>query len=398
MPKEPTADSSANDTQTGTAKARSGKSRAPKSGAATSRPKSTGKTTAKKSAPQSSTKSSGDQNLGDMIESFDGVTIGKKKYGRTAVVVALVLIGVLATPIGLAAKWAFNTITHEDSYVSLVSDMAQETSIQQAVSTEVTTLVMDRIDLQGHVAANDGWLGKLNDLVGAVTGNDAVTQLETKIQPVLESGVNAFVGSNKFQNVWSTANREAHGAVLAALEDTTTDVNGLTASGDVTIDLSSVVGDLGSDSRVLQLVGSQISSSAVEIPLLKAEQVDSLRPAYSLASSVSVWAPIVGILALIAALVLAKKRVLVGLLIGVAFLLSAFLPFIVDLYVAAAAPAALAGDGLSAQVARHLVDEAVAQSSSGLGYCIPVGIAIIVLTCGIWAVTKILSSRKSVAV
>lgn len=334
---------------------------------------------------------------GNVLEEFDGLTVGGKKYGRSTIVAILVLVGVLATPLGLAGKWAFDTINSQDAYVALVSDMAQEPAIKQAVASEVASLAMNKLDLQSLIGGDDGWRGKLNSVLGSLTGKDAAAAAEERIRPIVESGVTAFVGSSKFQTVWSGANREAHAAVLGALQDTTADINGLSASGDVTIDLSPVLGEVDTSSQLLALVGNRLLQNSIEIPLLKSEQVDALRPAYSLAASVSTWAPIVGVIALNAALVLARKRWIVGLCIGGAFLLVAFLPTVFEIYLSVAQPAALTGESLSAQVARHIADEAVAQSSSGLGYGVPVGLGIIGVTCVILLVVALRNRSRSVA-
>jgi hypothetical protein len=314
------------------------------------------------------------------------------------VVVALVLLGVLATPLGLASQWAFDTITDRESYVSLVSDLGRDPNIQEAVADEVTNAALERVDVSSLVEARrDGWIGALDDLIGSVTGSDIATQLEERLRPALTSAVNRFVASDDFQSVWVSANSQAHTSLLAALQEPAT------ADEDIAIDLSAAVNSAdtgGVDGQVLSLVSRALQDNPVEIPILTAEQVDALRTGYSVIGSVSTWAPILGVLALIAALVLApsNKRWLVGCAAGFAFIASAFLPAIIELYIAFAQSEVLTGDTLTAQVARHITDEAVTHSSAGLGYGVPVGVAILIVTAIATAAWRVLPTRRPASV
>jgi len=303
------------------------------------------------------------------------------------VVAILVAIGVLAAPLGVAAKWAHNTVTQQSSYMSVMSGLAHDSDVQNAVASEVTSFVMDRVNLSGMVEdAGGGLLGKLNDFVADLSGKDLVTRLEEKIRPKLTDAVAQVVHSDRFQGLWNQANEQAHTAVLAALNNQTSGVNGLASNGDVTIDLNSIINQASSQVAGIAEISSALDGVNTTIPLLKAEQVDSLRGYYSVLTAFSTWAPIVAVIALAAALVLARKRLLVAALIGVAFVASTFLPQLLDWYVAAEQPAALTGDGLGPIVGRHLSDEVLSQMESTLGYGVPVGFAVLALTGVVWAV------------
>ncbi len=328
----------------------------------------------------------------------DGLTIGGRTFGRGMIVAVLVIFGVLATPLGLASQWAFDTITDRDSYVSLVSGLARDPNIQQAVADEVTEAVLVRVDLSSLIEEqNDGWIGTLDGLVGGLTGNNIATQLEERLRPALTSAVNRFVSSDDFQSVWVSANSQAHTSLLAALQEPSTE------TGDIAIDLSAAVNSAdtgGLDGRVLSLVSRALERNPVEIPILTGEQVDALRTGYSVMGSISTWVPILGVAALLAGLVLAPagKRWLVGGAAGLAFIASAFLPVIIDIYVAVAQPEALTGDALTAQVARHITHEAVTHSSTGLGYGVPVGLVILVVTAAATVVWRVFVVRRTASV
>lgn len=334
-----------------------------------------------KKAPKPRAGSQADESISRHIESFEGLTVGKKKYGRSAVVIALVLIGVLAAPLGVAAKWAFESITSQDKYIALVSGLAQDQDIQQAVAVEVTDRVMGLVDVSA-VAGDDGsgLLGKLNDIVGTVTGKDIDEQLSARIRPLLESTVDGVVTSNQFQTLWTDANEQAHTAIIGALEHSTKDIAGLTASGGVDLDVSDILVQAVGDNRELGFLTNQVAKRGFSIPLLSAEQVNEVRTYYDLAANVSVWAPIIGILALLAALVLARKRWVVGVVIGLTFVLSAYLPSLMDTIFALVQPAALSGNSLGAQVGRHVVDQAVLNSADALKMGIPIGIGVLIVT------------------
>ena len=194
----------------------------------------------------------------------------------------------------------------------------------------------------------------------------------------MNKAVTNVVNSSQFQGIWTSANQSAHTALLAALENDTEGVAGISTSGDVTMDVSGLLSEaIDQDSR-LSFLTEKVESMNVSVPLVEKEQVDSIRTYFDLASSVSTWAPILGGVCLLAALVLAKKRMWVGVAIGLTFMIAAFLPAIIEIYLEVSQPAALTGDALAAQVSRHIVDEAVANSGSALGNFIPIGIAVIV--------------------
>ncbi len=383
-------------TGTGRAKATSSTSVTTK----TSSKSTPGRKPVKKSAAQpdpSEKKATGSQRTTN-TDTSDGLTIGGRTFGREMVVVALVLLGVLATPLGLASQWAFDTITDRESYVSLVSDLGRDPNIQEAVADEVTNAALERVDVSSLLEGRrDSWIGALDDLIGSVTGSDIATQLEERLRPALTTAVNGFVASDDFQSVWVSANSQAHTSLLAALQKPAT------ADEDIAIDLSAAVNSAdtgGLDGRVLSLVSKALQDNPVEIPILTAEQVDALRTGYSVIGSVSTWAPILGALALIAALVLApsNKRWLVGCAAGFAFIASAFSPAIIELYIALAQPDVLTGDTLTAQLARHITDEAVTNASAGLGYGVPVGVAILIVTAIATAAWRVLLTRRSASV
>lgn len=333
----------------------------------------------KKSTAKKAKTATQDQTLAEQLENFDGVTIGKKKYGPNWVIGALVLLGVLATPLGFAAKWAFDSITDQDKYVALVSGLANEPDIQDAVAHEVTTRVLGLVDVSGG-EGKGGLLGKLNDLVGSVTGKDVNQHIEAVVGPPLNNAVTNVVNSDQFQGIWTSANQSAHTALLAALENDTEGVAGISNTGDVTMDVSGLLSEAIDEDSSLAFLTDRVENMNLSVPLVEKEQVDSIRTYFDMASSISTWAPILGGLCLLVALVLAKKRMWVGVAIGATFMIAAFLPAIIEIYLNVSQPAALAGEALTAQVSRHIVDEAVANSGSALGSFIPIGIAVIVIS------------------
>lgn len=318
--------------------------------------------------------------LRQKIRTFETFRVGKASFSRRTLVALCVVLGVLAVPLGAVATWAVNTISSQDKYVSAVSNLAQDTQIQEQVATDVTQLVMDRVNLQGVVDnAGGGVLSQINDLVANINGTSLVEELEAAIEPRLSSAVTKFVQSNAFQSVWTTANSQAHAAVLGALQNDTSGVQGIAADGSVTLNLNSVLSEADLSITDIAPIDQALDDMNVSVPLLGKEQVSTLRGYFDLATNLSVWAPIVAGIALLAALIFARKRWLVVAAIGAAFILSAFLPQIAAWYLNTSPPEALTGNGLASMVGLHLSDQVLGQMSQSLGYALPIGVGVLVL-------------------
>ena len=226
-------------------------------------------------------------------------------------------IAAILLPIALTAFWAQRTLTDTERYVATVAPLSQDPTIQKAVSTLVTDKAVAQLDVQNRL---DTILPpKLEPLAPILAGG--VTTLITR-------GVDAFLTSPDFHQLWVTINTAIQRSLIAALSGNPT--------GPVTIQGDQVILDTGDALTAVKqkLVDRGIPfASDIPIPakadrevvLMTSPQLQTARTAYAIGQPIAQWL-IYAVLALfVLALILVRNRprMIVGL--GIAALLSAVL-------------------------------------------------------------------------
>jgi hypothetical protein len=136
---------------------------------------------------------------------------------RTALSVSLIVIAAILIPLTMIAGWARVTVFDTDRYVETVSELADDSAIQSAVSAKASQVIDARLT---EFAAN--------------------TRLTAPEQQAIDAAVAGVVQSDEFATIWETANRVAHTQVKALL--TGEDVAGVqTSGGRIVIDVAAVI-------------------------------------------------------------------------------------------------------------------------------------------------------------
>ncbi|MFD9127380.1 hypothetical protein ACFV0G_21895, partial [Kitasatospora sp. NPDC059571] len=229
---------------------------------------------------------------------------------RTATAAVLIVLAALLTPLGVLASWVHTEIADTDRYVATVAPLADNPAVQSAVADRVTAEIVRQIPvdslLNGLVPGGTPLLGDLLKGLGpALTGG---------VDALVRTGVEDFVRSDAFREVWTDLNRDAH----AALDKEVTGAGG----GAVRIDGDTVVLDLAPVvARVKASLAASGFAAAGAIPeihtsytLVRSAEVGRVRTGLRLLSLAGPW---VGVLAVLcgAAGVLAavhRRRALVA--------------------------------------------------------------------------------------
>lgn len=221
--------------------------------------------------------------------------------------VALLLACVLA-PLSVVSVWASTYVSDTDQYVATVAPLADDPEIQRAVAAEVTTAVLDAVDVETVTT----------DLLDTLASQDQVPPRVATALPALAgpitSGVEGFaqtqvervLASEQFATLWAEVNRRAHTQVVRLLEG---DPDGaVTAQDDtVTLNLAPII------ERVKQELLDRGFTLADNIPvvdrsfvLVESDQVTKAQTGYRVLLALGVWLPVVA-LALFAIGVLAAR-------------------------------------------------------------------------------------------
>ncbi|MGZ4603917.1 MAG: hypothetical protein ACXV3S_01920 [Kineosporiaceae bacterium] len=216
------------------------------------------------------------------------------RWGRSVGAVLLILIACLLAPLSVTSVWARSQVTDTDRYVETVAPLAQDPAIQEAITTNLTNIVFQYVDVQGITTQAIGALQQRNVVPPALA-----TQLQALAVP-LASGIQSFthdriqqvVQSDAFASAWDQANRAAHQQLVAALTG---------QSSAVTIENNAVKVDLGAFLTVVKqkLVDSGFGLAA-RIPQVNATftvfqsaDVSKVQRLFSLLNTLGYWLPFI---------------------------------------------------------------------------------------------------------
>ncbi|MEO6822299.1 MAG: hypothetical protein ABI468_07565 [Candidatus Nanopelagicales bacterium] len=237
--------------------------------------------------------------------------------GRGLTAWALLIIAAILFPVALTAFWGQRTLTDTQRYVATVGPLAQDSTVQQAVATKVTTVIVNQLDAQTRVG----------DLL----------QNYPKLQPLagpIASGVNTFVGnevtklvdSEQFAQLWITVNTELQKALIAALSSQPT--GAVSIQGDQVVldtgDLITAVKTRLVDRGLAFAANLPVPAAADrQIVLLTSPQIRQARVAYALGQPVAQWLIYVTLLLFIITVLISRKRARMTTAVGIAMIIGA---------------------------------------------------------------------------
>jgi len=242
--------------------------------------------------------------------------------GLSVISGVLVILACMLAPLSVAPVWADRVISNTDQYVKTVSPLIDDPGVQAAITDEITTAVLDNIDVERVTRVA---LDTLASQKGVPAGVQAAIP---GLQIALVNGVNSFVhdqvakivASDQFAQVWDQVNRTAHTQMVALLEGNQGNV--VTAQGNtVTLNLAPAI-DRVKTSLVDQgfTVASRIPSVQKSFTLVQSDSVTKAQWAYKALDKIGTWLPVIALVLLIGGVLLArdKRRALLRGSLGVA--------------------------------------------------------------------------------
>ncbi|MER5397674.1 hypothetical protein [Streptomyces sp. NPDC002599] len=240
---------------------------------------------------------------------------------NTASAVLIVLTCVLV-PIALLTVWVHDIALDTDRYVATVSPLASDPAIEDAVIKRVTHAADVRVD--GSQAASDiaAWLqaqGLPPKAAQAVKGLGP--QLDSAVDDTVQKVATRFVRSDRFEKIWTGANREAHAALVHALTGQGRGAVGVNG-GTVTLNVGEAV-----DQVKQSLVDAGLSPAAAipdvdkQMVLLQSDQLEKIRGGAHLLDVIGNWFPVLVVVIGAAGVLLAhrRRRALARTALGAAF-------------------------------------------------------------------------------
>jgi hypothetical protein len=197
---------------------------------------------------------------------------GRRTWPRTVVGFVLIGLAALLAPLAVVAVWARGQVSDTDRYVQTVAPLADDPAVQEAVTTNITTVVFQYLDVRGLTQQGIDALassGRLPPLLAARL-DGLVDPITNGVYTFTEDQVGSFVRSQAFADAWVATNRTAHESLVAALRGDT--------SGPVQVQGETVSVQLGT-------VVTAVKQRLVDRGFSLAERIPPVNPQFTLFQS-----------------------------------------------------------------------------------------------------------------
>ena len=238
---------------------------------------------------------------------------------RIGAIVLIVIAGVLA-PISTMGLWMRSQVTNTDKYVRTVSPLVSDPAIQNLVADRVTQRLFEEVDVQATI--QEALPERASFLSGALTSG---------LQTLVRDATLRLVESDKFAELWTSANRLAHEQMVAVLTGSKSNAIS-TKDGDVTLDLSGVANEVVSQlkARGIDTFDSvNLQPGRFTIQIFHSDAITRVQLAFKVFNTTAIVLPFLTILLFVGGILLFPNRrrgalwAAVALSVGMAVLLLA---------------------------------------------------------------------------
>ena len=241
---------------------------------------------------------------------------GGPRLRRTRAVITWVLIvlAVVLVPVSVVTVWAVNTVTNTDHYVATLGPLARERVVTDYIALDATDQLFEKVHVQEKIT--NALPKKADFLAAPLTGT---------LQNFVQRQLTDLLRSPWFHNLWDTLNRRSHTAVINILSGKT--VPGQRANR-ILVNLTPVLTKAIDqfDQRGVTLfdpLRAQLAhAQTVTFELASSQQISKARNFFTAASDLGWAAPLLAVIAIVLALVVAvdRRKTLLRVAVGTALL------------------------------------------------------------------------------
>lgn len=185
-----------------------------------------------------------------------------ERKGHPRIALALVVIGSLITFIAIFSIWANRQALNTDNWVNTSGRLLASKKVDEGLSNYLAQQIDENVDVKGELEA--ALPERLKPLAAAAAGG--IEQLTPQI-------AERALQSPKVQALWADANRAAHKRLLEVLDGGGSTVS--TENGEVTLDLSSLVKEIGSELGVGGGLAEKLPEGVGKLTILKSDQLSA---------------------------------------------------------------------------------------------------------------------------
>jgi hypothetical protein len=123
------------------------------------------------------------------------------------------LICALVLPLAVVGQWGSRTVTDQTQYLAAMVPLAEDETVQAAVTDTLTDAVLAQVDTQELVG---GFLGNL--LPNGALNDTLATPIAAGINALIRQLIGEVLASDVFIDIWTEVNRAAQQSLVAVLE------------------------------------------------------------------------------------------------------------------------------------------------------------------------------------
>jgi len=246
---------------------------------------------------------------------------GPSRGPSIAATICLVLAALLTTPAALA-YWGQRTLNDTGRYVDTVKPLVDSPEVRAAVATKVSDALEKQVDVE--TILKDAFAGvitqrpRLETLVGPLAG---------AINGLIETQVRNFLATDAFAEFWVNANTRLQQGLIRVLQGN--ESGAVSLQGDqVVLDVSDVIDQVKQRlvDRGLTIVENlPVPAQDRQIVLFDAPRLAQARTTYALANPIAQWLIVVVAALYLGALVLARRKPRMTVIIGAALVVNSLL-------------------------------------------------------------------------
>lgn len=232
-----------------------------------------------------------------------------RRIVTSTVSAVLITLTCILVPVSLLTVWVHDIVLDTGRYVSTVAPLASNPAIEAAAVHRISEAADVRVDGAQVTSDLAKWLEAqgLPPRVGAAV-KALGPQLDSAADVAVSKVATRFVESDRFETVWTTANRAAHTAVVHALTGEGRGPVGV-EGGTVTLDVGAAVETVKEDLVKAGLSPAEkIPEVDKQMVLLQSDKLDKIRGAVHLLDVVGNWMPVLTVVLGAIGVLLARRR------------------------------------------------------------------------------------------
>lgn len=233
----------------------------------------------------------------------------RRGWWRSVVVTLLVTLAAVVAPLSVLATWSSGQISDTDRYLETVAPLASDPDVQDAIAARIEQTVFTYLDLDSDTKQ------LAESLEASRLPPRAAQTLQALSGPLADSArrfvrerIETVVRSDAFETAWVEANRTAHSELVAAL----TGKGGGAVQidrGAVNVDLAILIGTV--KGQLLDsgfAIADRIPDIDASFEIVQSDDLSRVQDLLGLLDGLSTWLPVVGLGALLAAVLVARDR------------------------------------------------------------------------------------------